>query len=167
MAVVFQYGSNISEERINSSTRLNGKAKKIGIANTLENFEFDFTVWSQKNNCATADLIPNFGRKIFGVLYSIPDDSVYRELCPKGEICLDQIEGEGKTYIRQVIKVANIEDNKIVEAVTYFVKKREFGLLTSLDYVTHILDGMKRNKIPNEYIEYVISRIKSNNPNII
>jgi Gamma-glutamyl cyclotransferase, AIG2-like len=168
MAIVFQYGSNMSEERLNSFERLNGSAQKIGIAYSVDNFEFDFTIWSKKNNCASSDLIPNKGRNIWGVLYSIPDERVYRTLCVKGKTCLDQIEGEGKNYERQIIKVLNINDNNnLVEAVTYFVKNKVYGLLTSIEYASYILYGLKSNKIPAEYIEYIISRIKNNNPGIL
>jgi hypothetical protein len=168
MAIVFQYGSNMSEERLNSFERLNGSAQKIGIAYTVDNFEFDFTIWSKKNNCAASDLVPNIGRNVWGVLYSIPDERVYRTLSTKGKTCLDQIEGEGKNYDRQIIKVININDNNsLIEAVTYLVKNKVFGLLTSSEYVSYILNGLKNNKIPAEYIEYIISRIKNNNPEIL
>lgn len=167
MAIVFQYGSNMSDERLNSFERLNGTAKKIGIAQTVENFEFDFTVWSKFNNCAVSDLVPNIGRKIFGVLYAIPDERVYRTLCPVGENCLDQIEGEAKKYVRQIIKVSIIDKNNIIEnAVTYLVKSKSYGLLTTIEYTSHIIRGLKSNNIPSEYIDYIINRIKHNNPKL-
>jgi hypothetical protein len=45
--LVFQYGSNTSPERLNSSNRLNGAAKVIGKVITENTFEFDFTVYSK------------------------------------------------------------------------------------------------------------------------
>ena len=36
MALVFQYGSNMSVARINDTKRLDGDAKTIGIASTVE-----------------------------------------------------------------------------------------------------------------------------------
>src|SRR5207237_1356444 len=49
---VFQYGSNCSVSEINSESRLRGDAKVIGIAETVEDFELAFDVWSTKRDCA-------------------------------------------------------------------------------------------------------------------
>ncbi len=39
MALIFQYGSNLSEERINSRERFDGSAIKNGIVYTISNYE--------------------------------------------------------------------------------------------------------------------------------
>jgi hypothetical protein len=94
MALVFQYGSNTSSKRINSANRLRGDAISLGLACTVEDFQFDFTVWSTTNNCAAADIIKGSGRKLWGVLYEIPDYLIRRDTagsrCSHREI-LDQI----------------------------------------------------------------------------
>lgn len=57
MVYVFQYGSNTLSSRLNSETRLRGDARPIGAVYTEANFELDFDVWSDTNNCAVADII--------------------------------------------------------------------------------------------------------------
>ena len=74
MALVFQYGSNMSVVRLNSDGRLAGDAKAVCVATTVEPFELVFSVWSKSNSCAAADLLPSSaGRNVYGVLYEIPD----------------------------------------------------------------------------------------------
>ena len=170
MALVFQYGSNTSGIRLNSENRLNGTAKKIGIVYTLDKFDFAFTVWSKGNKCAVADLIPNGKNNIWGVLYEVPDERVFRSMKKGKEKCLDQIEGEGYNYKRIKIKVSDINDKQISDEVHTYVAsdvRRKDNLKTSKDYVAHILEGLNDNKIPNEYIGYVFGQIKKNNPEIL
>ena len=94
MALVFQYGSNLSSERINSDSRLKGDARPVGIAYTEDDFELDFSVWSKGNNCAAADIIPGAGRKIWGVIYEIPDYLIERTSAKERDRkSLDAIEG--------------------------------------------------------------------------
>jgi hypothetical protein len=47
MAIVFQYGSNMSVARLNCTDCLAGDAKLIGVARTVESYELAFTVWSK------------------------------------------------------------------------------------------------------------------------
>lgn len=168
MALVFQYGSNLSEERLNSTERLNGSATKIGIVYTTINYELDFNIWSKTNKCAVANLIPCKGRRIWGVLYSIPDDRVFRAKCKEGIKSLDKIEGEGNTYQRELIHVAFPNGKKVTDTViTYLGINGEMGLKTSMEYVTHIINGLNTNDIPQDYVNYVIERIKLNNSEIL
>ncbi len=165
MALVFQYGSNTSIQRLNSKARLDGSAKFIGIVYTADKFELDFTVYSDYNKCAAADIVPKEeGRNIWGILYDIPEERIYREKSI-GLTTLDDVEGEGSLYIRKLINVKYPNGDLLDEPViTYVVKNKKNGLKTSLEYVSHILKGLKSNSIPNEYIEYVKSRIIINNP---
>ncbi len=79
MALIFQYGSNLSVSRLNHADRLNGDAELVAVAQTVEHFELRFSVWSVTNNCAAADIVPNSsGRSIYGVLYSVPDHLLSR-----------------------------------------------------------------------------------------
>ena len=85
MALVFQYGSNVSRGRLNAASRLKGRARFLCAVQTQEDYELSFTVWSEGNGCAAADLVPRGSRKIWGALYDIPDEYVYRKQCPDGE----------------------------------------------------------------------------------
>ena len=164
MALVFQYGSNMSVARLNSYDRLAGDAKVVCVATTVEHFELVFSVWSKSNNCAAADLLPsNAGRTIYGVLYEIPDFLMSRDTA-KGKVrkSLDEIEGEGTNYSRAIIDVIT-NDGATVHATTYVVKDRKSNLRTSAAYVDHILAGLREHNMPAEYCQYVQSKILENN----
>ncbi len=120
MAIVFQYGSNMSTSRLNSSDRLCGDARPIGIAKTFECYEFDFTVWSKSNNCSAADIVPVKGRNIWGVLYEIPEKLLSCKTC-RDRKSLDAIEGEGTNYLRTEISLIS-EEGKRLSAITNIAK---------------------------------------------
>lgn len=165
MALVFQYGSNADSARLNSSERLRGDAHPVGIAKTEDNFELDFTVRSEGNKCAAADMVPGGGRKIWGVLYEIPDYLITRETAkPLGRKSLDAIEGEGSNYTRISIAL-RYPDGRAVErdVITYVVRCRIRNQQTSLAYVSHIIRGLRQHYVPDEYIEYVKRRVIANN----
>jgi hypothetical protein len=167
MALVFQYGSNMSVSRLNGGDRLAGGAKFISIATTAERFELVFSVWSKSNNCAAADLMKSStGRTVFGVLYEIPDFLLSRDTAKKnGRKSLDEIEGEGTNYVREMIDVVT-KEGVAVRALTYVVKSRKENLKTSEAYVGHILVGLQEHCMPMEYRQYVRSRIVKNNEDL-
>lgn len=169
MALVFQYGSNTLMSRLNSPNKLKGGAKFILVVRTVHRYSFDFTVWSKNNKCAAADLLDGDESQIYGVLYDIPEESIYRHLCKTGERCLDQIEGEGGNYKRIKIEIENLKGEKIKdEVLTYIVNdaKRNFEIKTSTEYVSDIISGLKEVKVPEDYIAYIRKKAKLNNDNL-
>jgi len=166
LAIVFQYGSNTSPDRLNSEDRLCGDAKSLGLAYILGQYHLGFTVYSHKNGCAAADLIRAPGKRAWGVLYEIPDYLLSRDTSGERKSMEDI---EGPNYRRRRINVIRAdEDGDLLDAWTYTVRpeKREKGLRTSLEYVNHILTGLKENQAPEEYIEEVKARILKNNPDL-
>jgi len=138
----------------------------ISIAYTEDDYELDFTVWSKCNKCAAADVVLGSGRKIWGVLYEIPDHLIRRATsgCRKS---LDSIEGEGTNYKRKGITLRyqnglHVKGNPII----YVVINKRKGLQTSLEYGRYIVIGLREHNVPKEYVEYVKARIIANNPNL-
>ena len=163
MPIVFQYGSNTSATRLNSADKLNGAASVIGVARTLDNYDLDFTVWSITNKCAAADIVPDGNTQIWGVLYEIPENRIYRNLSGDKK-SLDAIEGEGTNYKRIKIQVLpNKEPDKIITVITYVVLNRVQNKETSLEYASEIINRLKSHEIPHDYLEYVHNRIIQNN----
>ena len=154
----------MSAARLNSNDRLAGDAKPIGVARTAQPYELTFTVWSETNNCAAASINPSAaGRSIYGVLYEIPDVLLARDTAKaKGRKSLDAIEGEGTNYVRKPVEVITTDGVKLT-AITYQGKSPRKNVKTSLTYVQHILCGLEENKMPNEYYQYVLSRVIENN----
>jgi gamma-glutamylcyclotransferase len=167
VALIFQYGSNTSTARLNGSERLQGAAGSLGLAITRDDYHLGFTYWSQKINCAAADLIPGTGRKIYGVVYEIPEERIYRDK-GGGLMTLDEIEGESTAYRRTTIEVFLVElPEKPVTATTYVVKNPQEGLRTDLRYVEHIFRGLREHDAPEEYVDYVKQRTMANNPELV
>lgn len=166
MALAFQYGSNTSLERMNSHDRMRGDARPVGIAYTENDFELEFSVWSRTNQCAVANILPSSGRKIWGVVYEIPDYLISRETSGVRK-SLDAIEGEGQNYRRIIIALGSPNGLPFKnEFITYIGLRRRSGIYTSLEYARHIIRGLREHDVPDDYIEYVKAQILVNNPGL-
>lgn len=167
MVIVFQYGSNCLVSRINSSDRLNKKAKFLGVAKTVENYQLDFNVWSRNNECAAADIIKSGRKTTWGVLYDVPDELMCRETAPEGSTSFDEIEGEGINYRRHWLPV-ECPNGKQLIGLTYVVRcPSQRHLKTNKEYAQLIIDGLEehiKDGIPTEYIDEVKQIINNNNP---
>jgi gamma-glutamylcyclotransferase (GGCT)/AIG2-like uncharacterized protein YtfP len=164
--LVFQYGSNCSDSQINGKDRLKGDAKFISIAETLDDYEIAFDVFSHGRHCAAADIIRKSGGKVWGVLYEIPESLIGRETAAEhGRKSLDAIEGEGANYERREIDVRT-PDGKTVTALTYTVRNPQADLKTDIDYVRYIIAGLRERDIPGDYIDKVKTIACANNPDI-
>ena len=164
MTLVFQYGSNTSSERLNHSNRLCGDAEDLGLVYTQDNYELDFDVWSNSNDCAASDIKQGGERKIWGVLYDVPDYLIDRSTSGDRK-SFDAI--EGKSYERRIIQVCWPDGSPVEgEVITYTVRKPQTDIKTSLDYASHIIAGLREHNATVEYIEYVKKRIISNNPEL-
>jgi hypothetical protein len=66
MPLLFQYGSNTDAARLNDKTRLAGAAEDVGRAETVDEYDLAFDVWSGGNGCAASDLVlvPGTGRHL-------------------------------------------------------------------------------------------------------
>src|SRR6266851_744769 len=164
MPPVFQYGSNCDEARLNVPERLAGDTLYLGRAQTLDEYDIAFDVWSQTNACAASNLVlvAGSGRRSWGILYEIPADLI-RVRRPDGRRTLAQI--EGSRYEERPIRVRNA-DGVGVTVTTFLVKADEqrSGLWTSFEYVQHIVRGLRTHEVSEEYVQRVIDiAIQTNN----
>lgn len=162
--LVFQYGSNCLNSEINGKDRLKGDAVFIGIAETVEEYELAFDVFSNGRHCAAADIIRKPGGKVWGVLYEIPECLIDRDTAKaRGRRSLDAIEGQGGNYDRRDIQVQT-PAGEILTALTYTVINPREGLTTSIDYVRLIVAGLRERGAPAAYIDKVKAIAAANNP---
>ena len=154
MPLIFQYGSNCTTARLNSPTRLNGHAADRGRAQTVDDFEIAFDVYSQTNGCAASDLISTPGLNAWGVLFEIPDDFI-RGKRADGQKTLAKI--EGPRYEEKPVRVRD-GDGNVRDAITFLVKPAEHrqGLWTTAAYVSWIVYGLRAHEVPEDYIAHVI-----------
>jgi gamma-glutamylcyclotransferase len=164
MALVFQYGSNCLQSQINAEDRLCADAKFIDIAETVDDFQLAFDVWSKHRKCAASDIIVSPGSKVWGVLYEVPDFLIERKTAAaQNRKSLDAIEGEGANYKRETIAVRR-DNQQAVDALTYRVIDPKPGLKTSVEYIGYIVRGLREHGVPEPYISEVKRIGKANNP---
>lgn len=161
MALAFQYGSNCLDKQINGDRRLRRDARFIGIAETVEEFQLAFDVWSNGRNCAAADMVPSLGNRVWEALYEIPDFLIHRESAKaQGRTSLDAIEGDGVNYRREPVLIRQ-ENGQIVTAITYRGLNPKQELMTSLEYVGCIV---RERGVCEDYIDVVKKLALANNP---
>jgi gamma-glutamylcyclotransferase len=166
MTLVFQYGSNCLESQINSKDRLCGDARFIDIAETVDDFQLAFDVWSTNRQCAASDIVQSPGNKVWGALYEVPDFLTERKTAAAhNRKSLDAIEGEGGNYRRHTIAVRR-DNGQIVTALTYRVQNPKPDLKTNLEYVGYIVEGLRERGVRADYIEHVKNIAQTNNPTI-
>jgi hypothetical protein len=149
--------------RLNSSERLAGVARVIGVA-CLDHWGIRFDLYSAKYDYGVTDIVPTPREHVLGVLYKVPYRSV---VAPRGERSLmDKIEGARRgrlgNYKRQKILVRS--DGEIVEARTYvgtalgrkrFLRESSENRRVSEAYFEHLLAGARRFKLPQSYVTYL------------
>ena len=163
MVLVWQYGSNMNEERINSLNRLKGRAKFVGLA-VKKGYRLSFTHTNIKG-VGTADILeadPN--DYVIGCLYEMAED-VLEEM--------DKVEGVNSGFYRRVeMNVARYNEKQLadfsdlVNATTYIVVNKEKKTKTNVEYANHILLGIVTHKMGKPYFDKVKGIIVENNPSI-
>jgi cation transport regulator ChaC len=153
MPLVFQYGPNTSQSRLNAPDRFNGHARDEGRACTVEGWDIAFDVWSETDTCAAADLVRVAGRQAWGVLYEIPDGFI-RGTRSDGQKTLEEI--EGPQYEETTVHVLNAQGQQ-VDAVTFVARatERRPDIATSKLYVSGIICGLREHGVLEQYITHL------------
>jgi Gamma-glutamyl cyclotransferase, AIG2-like len=115
---VFQYGSNMNAERINSPERLDGKTRVAGVAR-LDGYGIRFDLYSIRNGCGVTDIAKAANEHVLGVLYEVPIRLV---VAPAGrQSKMDEFEGACSNgtgnYLR--IRLSVVMGKRNVSAITY------------------------------------------------
>lgn len=163
MVIVWQYGSNMNEDRLNSGDRLGGAARFVGLA-IKRGYRLAFT-HTNKCGVGTADIVESSSEDfVIGCLYDVPESEM-----PK----LDRIEGvKSGAYRRQCGFVVVKLDEKLqqtseqVIVQTYINVRKEHNPKTDTGYANHILKGIKDHRIGESYFNKVKKIILQNNPQI-
>jgi len=160
---LFQYGSNMDPDRLNSPERLGGAAKVIGVAR-LRGWGVRFDLYSETNQCAATDIIRNPREFVEGVLYQVPYRLV---VSPRGQRSrMDEIEGakRGRKSNYKQLKVFVLGGRQKIEARTYVgtaLGRKRFLCRSNADgqvgeaYFNHILAGARRFNFSERYIVYL------------
>lgn len=161
--MLFQYGSNMDPDRLNSAARLDGAAKAIGVGR-LKGWGIRFDLYGELALGGVTDIVQKKTEHVEGVLYKVPYRSV---VSPRGQRPrMDEIEGarlgEESNYKR--LKISVLRGRKKVEPRTYvgtvagrkrFLRRSTEDRLVSDTYFAHILTGARRFRLPASYVAYL------------
>jgi Gamma-glutamyl cyclotransferase, AIG2-like len=161
---LFQYGSNMSPSRLNSSCRLRKKARRPKSAR-LEGWGVRFDLYSTGNECGVANIVEVTGEYVLGIVYQVPARLIYARTGRRSK--MDEIEGvqlDGKgNYKRQRIDGITVDGEK-VSAVTYvgtshgkrrFLLRSQQERAVSSAYFSHLLKGAEKFAFSEKYISYL------------
>lgn len=137
----FAYGSNMNGEQMQS--RCPGH-RVLGIA-SLPNYVLAFTRWSRAWNSGTADILPQRGEQVFGVLYELSTDDLKR---------MDKLADYPHSYIRQ--DVLSSYQGGVIPVLTY-VAIRTGVFLPSRAYLEKMIHGSEQHGIEAAYIDFLKS----------
>jgi Gamma-glutamyl cyclotransferase, AIG2-like len=161
--MLFQYGSNMDPDRLNSSERLDGAAEVVGIAR-LTGWGIRFDLYSETNRCGVTDIIPSAREYVEGILFQVPYSLV---VSAKGQRSrMDEIEGarRGKKGNYKRLKVLVEMGGKKIWALTYVgtvLGRRRYLKVSAEDrrvsdaYFNHLLIGARQFSFSADYVAYL------------
>lgn len=123
-------------------------ARFVAVA-TFPNHRIAFTRRSRSRNCGVADVVPEPGHDVWGVVYEINERDIAG---------LDRSEGfePGRThnsYTREERHVyADGDDKKALTVAVYFATKEPAAPLPNAEYKRLIVDGATFWHLPSHYI---------------
>ena len=138
----FAYGTNMDRRRVELHRAIVVQEVRRGV---LENYRLLFNkVSSIRPTTGCANVVPAPGRRVFGVLYRIPDADISR---------MDIFEGvSGGQYHRERVLVRD-EENDLIEAEVYIADETNDNLLPSIEYLDGVVKGARESGIDEKYIE--------------
>ena len=141
----FAYGSNMDWAQMKERCP---SALFVGIAR-LADHRLAFSRASRTRGCGVADVVPETGRSVWGVVYQLSELDVG---------ALDKSEGDRpgrarNSYWRRVCMVfLDGDENRPVTAQTYFAEPEPNPPLPNQGYKDLILGGARHWHLPAEYI---------------
>jgi gamma-glutamylcyclotransferase (GGCT)/AIG2-like uncharacterized protein YtfP len=138
----FAYGSNMEKTQMQKRCPSH---KFISVAR-LEHYTLAFTRYSDRWGGGVADLLPERGKVVHGVLYDIS---------PSDLQLLDQYTGYPHCYLRGDVFLETASKERL-PAMTYFAV-RQGVLKPSKRYLDQILKGARAYHLPKDYIGFLKS----------
>jgi gamma-glutamylcyclotransferase (GGCT)/AIG2-like uncharacterized protein YtfP len=137
--IYFAYGANLNLDGMNNRCPGNMPLCKA----VLKNYRFMFK--------SVADIEEAVNHSVHGALYEITKEHLRS---------LDRFEGYPRLYIRKTVPVIT-KDGREIQAVVYQMTDRNHYSSPCLGYLNIILSGCRQWQLPDEYIQYTISRAKN------
>lgn len=152
----FAYGSNMLEERLQSSNRVPGATfQTIGCVRGYKlRFHKKSIDSSAKCNIVRTDSV---GDIVYGVVFEVPDHQLE---------CLDRAEGVGHGYHRDYNIPVQLADGTKVPALAYIADSNAIddNLIPYEWYRRLVIAGAEQHRLPEEYIEVLRIVLVSEDP---
>jgi len=143
--IYFAYGSNMDPVQMQS--RCPGNSL-LGIA-CLPHYTLIFSRWSRSWNSGTADIVPQKGSEVWGVLYDLTLESLKK---------VDTFADYPHSYERLDVPVH--QQGEVIPALTY-VAIRQGIFAPSKAYLDKMIAGATKSNIPESYLSF-LKRIEVN-----
>lgn len=113
----------------------------------LEGYRLCFSAYSSGWGCGVADIIPENGFNVWGLLYSLEEADMKK---------VDRYEGHPSFYRRVEVEVSDV-NGKVFFSVSYeVVEKKEF-VPPSKEYLNIIKHAAEQYRFPQHYRDYLES----------
>lgn len=146
--IYFAYGSNLSEDWLSKRC----PSARFLFTARLDGFTLAFTRTSQKHGCGVADIVPEPGGHVWGVVYHLNDED---------RPALDRAEGVGVRAYEAVAVTVHPEGDlaQHLKVTTYVVvTKADPRPRPSAAYLRLILEGATHWRLPADYLERLRAR---------
>ena len=132
----FAYGSNMNWEQMQRRC----PSSKFFCLARLPDYHFAIARHSQLRQCGTANIFPQAGREVWGIVYDVTDPDL---------IILDSYE-DG--YRREKVHVLRSGDgDHPLEVLTYIAQKEDNAPLPNPEYKQLIVEGARHWNVPESY----------------
>jgi len=151
----FAYGSNLDccqmRQRCPSAVFV-GKG-------VLKNYRLALTHYSSRRKCGVADIVPDAGNEVWGVIYRIDSEEDIKELNKAEGYKLGRVNNAYQPIEIEVLQ--EVETTNSLKATAYeVVNKSKDEILTNQEYKKLIVDGAKFWDLPRQYVTEVLGSIQ-------
>jgi gamma-glutamylcyclotransferase len=142
----FAYGANMHDRAFRGRRRMRPIDQRVG---RIRGYRLRFNLEGRpKGRAAPANLAPDAGAEVWGVLYRITRRDLLR---------LDATEGvPGLGYRPQEFE-AEDRDGQLLSAVAYIARGNESDGTPSLRYLTLLREGARANGLPGHWLRFLDS----------
>jgi cation transport regulator ChaC len=142
----FAYGSNMHKETFVGRRRIKPLECRVG---RISGYRLRFNLEGRpKGKAAPANICPDGGNEVWGVLYRITRRDLLR---------LNSTEGiPGRGYRPTLLNVEDMAGNQVA-AITYVAAGKETDGRPSLRYISLLREGARRHGLPGPWIRFLDS----------
>jgi hypothetical protein len=181
-ALLFQYGSNMSEQRLTAKIRTHQSYAPVGAdldvrllgCARLKGWRFVLDLYSARQSCLVGDIVEGEDRdEVWGALYELDRQLLVRS--DRKRSVLDRIEGHRTEVDPENYQPATVTVDfagELIDALTYVgsAQARErchsdhSEASARFDYVHAVLEGAKSIDLPSDYLRMLEATLKADLP---